>query len=334
MMKRGYWLYISVITAALLYIILLNLSGQGPQKDQLKDRSVIVVLKSIAQPMDFWDVVKTGMEEAARESGMLLSFTGPPHEQMVDIQIDLFYEAVRQSPDMIILAAGDYDRLVEPVEYAYRLGIPVLTMDSAVNTELPISFVATDNVEAGFKAGSAMGHIIDSMNLGRLEHVMIMSHSKGTATAIEREKGVRMGLEGYNIIGTWYCDIDYQVAYDLTTEILNTLTVDAIIGLNEVSTLGVADAVYDLGLGGIIPIVGFDNAAREMAYLESGVLHATVVQRPYNMGYVSIKQAEHYLMGRNIEPMVNTGSILITRENMFLPEYQEVLFPFDKLEQE
>ncbi len=330
-MKRGNWLYISIIIAALLYIILLNVGGLTNDKDLLREKRIIVVLKSVAQPMDFWDVVKTGMEEAARESGVQLEFTGPPHEQMVETQIELFYQAVEKQPHMIILASSDLHRLRAPVTYADRMGIPVLTMDSAVDSEIPISFVATDNVEAGVKAGRALAEILDKKFPDGNPAVMIMSHSEGTSTAIDREKGVREGLEGYNIIGTWYCDIDYQVAYDLTKELLTTRPIDAVVGLNEVSTLGVADAVNDLGLGGIIPIVGFDNAAREMAYLEAGVLNAVVVQRPFNMGYLSIKLAESHLLGEKVEPFLNTGSILITRENMFRPEYQEVLFPYDKL---
>ncbi len=330
-MKRGNWFYISIIIAAVLYIILLNVGGRRNEKEVLREKTIIVVLKSVAQPMDFWDVVKTGMEEAARESGVNLEFTGPPHEQMVDRQIELFYQSVEKKPNMIILASGDFDRLKAPVTYADRMGIPVLTMDSAVDSDIPVGFVATDNIEAGFKAGRALAEILDSMDIGREPNVMIMSHSKGTSTAIDREEGVRKGLEGYSIIGTWYCDIDYQIAYNLTRELLQEYPIDAVVGLNEVSTLGVADAVYDLGLGGRIPIVGFDNAAREMAYLEAGVLNAVVVQRPYNMGYLSIKLAEDHLLGRPVKPFLNTGSIVITRENMFRPEYQEVLFPYDKL---
>ncbi len=316
----------------MLYILLLTAVDPASQQDQLRDREITVVLKSVEHPMDFWDVVMTGMEEAARESGVQLTFTGPPHEHMVDLQIDLFYHAVIQNPDMIILAAGDYDLLRPPVGYAHAHGIPVLTMDSAVNSRLPVGFVATDNIEAGRKAAAAMIDVLNRRGIGRDANIMIMSHSEGTATAIDREAGVRQGLEEYRIAGTWYCDIDYQIAYDLTREIVNTHSIDAIIGLNEVATVGVADAIYDMGLAGSISIVGFDNAAREMALLEAGVLDATVVQRPFNMGYMSIKQAELHLLGRTVEPFINTGSIVITRENMFQPEYQEVLFPFDKLE--
>ncbi len=329
-MKRSSWFFISIITAGLLYILLLNV-GLYRNPDHRQEHHVMVVLKATVQPMDFWDVVKTGMEEAAREHTLQLSFIGPPHEQMVDLQVELMLEGIEQEPDLIILAAGDVDLLVDPIARAHEKGIAVIIIDSGTASSLPISFVATDNIEAGIRAGTYMGQVLEQRIPDRPGRIMIMSHSRGITTAIERESGVRRALEKHEIIGTWYCDIDHQVAYDLTREVLSMYHIDGIIGLNEVSTLGVADAVSDLGLGGVIPIVGFDHAAQEMAYLESGVLEATVVQRPYNMGYISVTQAARHLQGKPVKPVVNTGSKLITRENMFEPKYQELLFPFEKL---
>ena len=74
-------------------------------------------------------------------------------------------------------------------------------------------------------------------------------------------------------------------------------------------------------------VVGFDNAPEELAYLERGILKATVVQRPYNMGYMAIKTAVEYLRGKEVESVIDTGSVLITAENMFQRKYQELLFP-------
>ena len=329
-MNRRKWFFISIVTAGLLFIMLLNVS-LFMHPDESTQSHVLVVLKATVQPMDFWDVVKTGMEEAAREHGLNLSFTGPPHEHMVDLQVELMYEGMLEEPDLIILASGDVQLLVEPIAHAHRQDIPVIIIDSGTTSPLPISSVATNNEEAGYKAGA---HLADMLHLSDPDtpgQVMIMSHSRGITTATEREAGARRALEAHHVIGTWYCDIDYQIAYDLTTEILQTHRVDGIIGLNEVSTLGVADAAADLNLGGKVHIVGFDHAAREMAYLESGILAATVVQRPYNMGYIAVSQAARHLTGRTVQPEIDTGSILITRENMFEPEYQEILFPFEKL---
>ena len=53
-----------------------------------------------------------------------------------------------------------------------------------------------------------------------------------------------------------------------------------------------------------------------------------MVQRPYNMGYLSVRAAVKHLQGKQVDPLVDTGSVLITKENMFERQYQELLFPF------
>ena len=97
--------------------------------------------------------------------------------------------------------------------------------------------------------------------------------------------------------------------------------------LNEIVTLGVAMAIEDSGASNRISVVGFDNAPQELAFLEQGVLKATVVQRPYNMGYMAVKTAVEFLKGDKVKPIIDTGSVLITAGNMFQREYQELLFP-------
>jgi ribose transport system substrate-binding protein len=157
--------------------------------------------------------------------------------------------------------------------------------------------------------------------------VAIVSHIRETATAIEREAGVRQAMGTESVTGTWFCENDEEIAYENTIEILKDQTITGIVALNEIVTLGVARAIEDSDAAARVSVVGFDNAPEELAFLEKGVIKATVVQRPYNMGYISVKTAVEYLRGKKVEPVIDTGSVLITAENMFQRKYQELLFP-------
>nr|WP_246434009.1 substrate-binding domain-containing protein [Spirochaeta isovalerica] len=275
--------------------------------------------------MDFWDVVNRGIDEAAREFGVQVVVTGPRFEKEINDQIDIINRAIELSPPMLIVAATDFKKLVEPIKRANKLDIPVITVDSGVDSDIPVSFIATDNIEAGKKAGEEMKRLMEG---NPRKELAIVSHIRETATAIDREAGVRAALEGMNIIGTWFCDVEQEKAYKISLELLKNENLGGIVALNEVSTLGVTKAIEELGLSDKVIAVGFDNAIQELSYLESGILKATVVQRPYNMGYLAVKTAVQYLSGESTTPFVDTGSILITRDNMFRREYQELLFPF------
>jgi len=298
-----------------------------PEELELSE-PIRIVLKSIeGQPMDFWEVVTQGIDEAAKEFGVNVRISGPRFEKEINRQINIMNAVIDERPPLIVLAANDYKRLVASVEKADSLGIPVITIDSGVNSDIPVSFIATNNIDAGEKAGEEMKRLI---SLNSRKSIAIVSHIKETATAIDRETGVRKAIGGEDIVGTWFCDVEPEKAYLITMELLKNESIGGIVALNEMATLGVARAIDESRASDRIFVVGFDNSVRELAYLEEGIIKATVVQRPYNMGYLSIKTAVEYLKGNKVGKFLDTGSILITKENMFKREYQELLFPVSK----
>ena len=327
-MKRWYIWFFSVSAAGLLFWTLTILFRSDPTEPLSVQNPVVVVMKSVAQPMDFWTVVGMGISEASREFGIPIYITGPSHEREIDLQLRIFQSALQQNPPLIILVASDFERLREPVEQAQALGIPVITMDSAVNSDIPITFVGTDNIEAGFRSGEHMGRLMKEFwNPGP---VAIVSHIQETATGIDRERGVREALSqaGIPVAGTWFAEVDQQIAYEITYELLDNPEITGFIALNETTTLGMAQAIADRGAHDRVIALGFDNAPPILSFMEQGVLRSTVVQRPYNMGYLAVRAASDFLRGRRVPQLINTGSLLITPENMFEREYQELLFPF------
>jgi ribose transport system substrate-binding protein len=329
-MRNWYVWLLSLGAAVALFLILTSLFRTGAPDGSEVLPTVPVILKVTgAQTPDFWDVVSQGMQQASREFGLPFEVSGPPHESNIDQQLIIVDDVIASKPPLIILAASDFNRLVEPVSRAVAMGIPVITLDSGVNSDEPISFVATDNVEAGRKAGAEMARLMENHTPGM---VAIVSHSRETATAIEREAGVREALAGHEIAGTWFCDVDQEKAYQITKELLARPEIGGIVALNEVSTLGVAGAVRDAAAQDRVLVVGFDNAPEELTLVQQGVIKATAIQRPFDMGYFAIKTAYEYLSGETVSRRINTGSLLVTADNMFDPGYQEILFPFNRSE--
>ena len=324
-MKKWFVPLLSLMAALVLFMTFSLFFDQNiPELPKLEKPVQIIMKSRERKPMDFWEVATRGIVEAAREYGLEYEISGPHFEKEIDLQIEIVNKIIEQRPPLILLAATDYKRLVPSVERASELGIPVITFDSAVDSTIPVSFVATDNIEAGEKAGREMKRLIAPRTR---KEIAIVSHIKETATAIDREAGVRNALEGETIIGTWFIDVEQEKAYRTTLELLKNSNLGGIVALNEAAALGVGDAIAEKGAQDEVLVVGFDNATQELAYLEAGVIDALVVQRPYNMGYMSVKSAAEFLLGNPIPSFIDTGSILITRENMFSREYQELLFP-------
>jgi ribose transport system substrate-binding protein len=323
MMKR---LWIPSVLAAAGLLATLALAGlRGPYRDA-DPLEIYVVLKATSPQMEFWQVVRQGIEVAAREHLVETTVVGPWLEQQVDDQIAIMRGVIESRPDGIILAASDFDRLRDPVRRATEAGIPVVTVDSDVDSDAVISFVGTNNYEAGRRAADAMLALVPADAT-----IAIVSHVPGVATAIEREAGVRDVLEGRSAgatIGPDYALNDEDQARRIVERLVApSVDVDGIVALNETSTLGVTRAIADLGLAGEIRVVGFDASVEEVSFLEQGAIQALVVQKPFNMGYLSLETLATAIRGQTVEERIDTGIAVVRRDNMYDEEIQRLIFP-------
>ena len=72
---------------------------------------------------------------------------------------------------------------------------------------------------------------------------------------------------------------------------------------------------------------GFDTSVQSMRDLESGDVHGLVVQNPVRMGYLGVKTIIDHLGGEPVAKRIDTGVVLITRDNMAQPDMQALLNP-------
>jgi ribose transport system substrate-binding protein len=322
---RPFFVSAILVTILLLGSLIILLFTRTPSRREFK---VIAVIKAVANDSEFWEVVKTGMRAGAAEFGVKLDIQGPWAESDIQGQIRIIDTILANDPPtVLILAATDYIRLVPVVEKAAAMGIKVITMDSGVNSPLPRTFVATNNIEGGEKAASAMRRILEPG-----KKLAIINHVRGATTAIEREEGTRRVLarDGqYPVIGTWFTDNFEENAYTITGELVKDHPdLGGILAMNEVSTVGAAKALRDMGAAGKIRLVGFDSSLTEIQFIEQGVIAATVIQKPFNMGYLAVQAARDTAENRRLPSFIDTGSVLITVENLYEPENQKLLFPF------
>lgn len=287
----------------------------------------VIVIGKTNQKLAFWNSLRDGIDAAAGEYGVTYEYWGPDSESDVDGQIKLVYQAISEKPDAIILAAADYEKLIQPAKAIADAHIVLITLDSNVygqNGPIGSGFVATDNVAAGVKAGQKMTQLLPEG-----KKVAVISHQINTTSSIDRDAGVRQGLDsGISVLPTVDANGSEATAYALAADILKDPSVGGIVCLNEYSTTGAARAIMDAGLSGRIVLVGFDSSTDLINYLETGCLAATVIQRPFNMGYIAMVHAVECIKGKKVDTFYDTGSILVTKSTMYLEENEKLLFPF------
>lgn len=294
---------------------------------QKKQEKIICIIKNQDYKNGFWFSVKEGAELAAKEYNIDFTLLGAKSEANYKEQNQIILDAIKQKPDAIILAASDYEKTCQAAKKIKENNIELVLIDSILKEDIASSIVGTNNFEAGIKMGAVINNLLkkDNWKLG------IVSHVKGSSTAIERENGIRtaLGDKKNQIIDTVYCDSDYEKAEEITKQLLEEhKDIKVLAGLNQYSSIGVAKAVVEMGLEKKIKVIGFDSSKEQIKYLEAGMFQAIVIQKPFNIGYLGVENAVKLIRKEKINPIIDSGSLLITKENMYMQVHQKLLFPF------
>ena len=280
---------------------------------------------------EFWKSVHAGAVKASREANVEIVWKGPLKEDDLKQQIDLVQSFTAQQVDGIVLAPLNDSALMKVVKDATRKKVPVVIFDSALKGDQHKSFVATDNKAAGKLAGEHMAKVLDGKG-----KVVVLRYQEGSASTANRENGFVEAVkaaEGLEIVS----DNQYGGA---TTESAKAAAeslllahkaadggVDGIFCPNESTTFGMLLALQKLKLATKIKFIGFDASDKLVKALEAGELSGLVLQDPFKMGWLSVKTMAAHLRGEKIEKLIDTGSVLVDKENMKKPDVARLLKP-------
>jgi ribose transport system substrate-binding protein len=84
-------------------------------------------------------------------------------------------------------------------------------------------------------------------------------------------------------------------------------------------------ALRQHNLAGKVKFVGFDTSPALIEALRNGEIDALVAQDPRTMGRQAVTAAVRHLRGEPVEPVIDTGAAVVTRDNVDSPAIQKIL---------
>jgi ribose transport system substrate-binding protein len=274
----------------------------------------------------FWQAVKAGAEQAAADFDVEITFEGPESEAMVDKQVEMFQTALGKDPVAICLAAVD-SRAFDPLlEKAQEAGIPVIGFDSGVDSDIPVTTAATDNVAAAALAADKMAELI-----GGAGEVAVIAHDQTSRTGIDRVDGFVDRIESeypnITIVDVQYGGGDQLKSTDLAKAIIQAHPdLKGFFGANEGSIIGVLNAVSELDMEGKITVIGYDSGQQQMDAIRSGAEAGAITQNPVGIGYKCVEAAYKAYKGETLPKTIDTGFYWYDANNIDDSEIQAVLY--------
>ena len=284
---------------------------------------------------EFWKSIHAGalLAEAELNSNgtkVKVVWKGPVREDDRDGQIQVVEHFTVRRVSGIVLAPLDAQALVAPIEAATAAAVPVVIIDSAVNSSQPISYVATDNYKGGQMAGEYLGKLLAGQG-----KVILPRYQEGSASTEQREAGFLQALTNrypkIELLSTdQYSGATRDSALVAAQNLLQRFgrDVSGIFAPCEPVTIGVMLALKDAGrAGGAIKLVGFDATSASVQGLKNGDIQGLVVQNPVRMGYLGVKTMVDHLQGKPVPKVIDTGVELVTVQNMEQEAIKRLLNP-------
>lgn len=272
----------------------------------------------------FWQAVKSGAEQSAKEHSVRISFEGPETEAMVDKQIDMLSAALAKNPQALGLAALDSKAAIPLLKRAQSSKIPVIAFDSGVDSDIPLTTCSTDNHAAAALAADKMAAAI-----GNAGEVGLIIHDQTSLTGTNRRDGfldqMKAKHPGIKIVSVQYGGGDHLKSAEIAKAMIESNpNLKGIFASNEGSADGAAIGVKESGKKLIL--IGFDSGKEQKDDITSGLMYGAITQNPVGIGRCVVDSAVKALAGQKLPKKIDTGFFWYDKNNMTDPKIAAVLY--------
>jgi len=267
----------------------------------------------------FWKIAEAGLKKFEKEAKVQVDMKMPPNGTPED-QNQILQNLASQGYDAIavsVIAPKDQLRVLNEVADKTNL----ITFDSDADKSKRLLYIGTNN----FAAGQALGERIVQLlpNGGK---IAVFVGMLSTDNASQRLGGIAAAIKDHKIeiVDRREDNTDRSKARSNVEDIINSHPdLNLVVGLWNYNGPAIAAAIEGLGKQGKIKAAVFDEDDATLDAIKSGTIDATVVQKPFQFGYLSAKwmydlatknaEAKHALPSNGV---IDTGVTVIDKSNV------------------
>lgn len=290
----------------------------------------------VAKGLDsaYWKRVKEGAVAAIDELNSILgykgedkiriTFEGPGDTADVDKQINTIDEVLAENPSVLCLSAIDMHSCDAQLETAADNGIPVVIIDSGVQSDMTATACATNNYAAGAEAAQKLCEAI-----GDSGEIAVMAHQRTAQSSIDRIKGFTEEIKKN------HPDVKIaQIAYENEKETVENMVASVLRSHPDLAgyfctngnmsnqTLEALEEADNTA----VKVVGFDAGKIQQNAVKGGRQYGMICQNPYGMGYASMAAAARLAAHLPTDSYISSGYQWIDQSNIDLPENRKYLY--------
>ncbi len=270
-------------------------------------------------PSQFWKIAEAGLRKYEKEAKVQVDMKMPPNGTPED-QNQILQNLASQGYDAIavsVIAPKDQLRILNEVAEKTNL----ITFDSDADKSKRLLYIGTNNFEAGKALGERITQILPDGG-----KIAVFVGTLAADNAAQRLAGIEAAIKDkkIEIVDKREDNTDRAKARSNVEDIINAhKDLNLVVGLWNYNGPAIAAAIEGLGKQGKIKAAVFDEDEATLDAIKSGTIEATVVQKPFQFGYLSAKWM-HDLALKNEETkkalppngILDTGVTVIDKSNV------------------
>jgi ribose transport system substrate-binding protein len=234
---------------------------------------------------DFWKIAEAGTKKAAAEFNVDVLFR-IPSAGTAEQQQQIVQDLVTRGVSGIAISPKDPSNQTGMLNEA-AAKVNLVTQDSDAPESNRLCYIGTNNYDAGREAGKLVKQCVPAGG-----KIMICVGTLDAQNARDRLKGLEDEIKdsGQVIAEVRTDETDRAKAVaNVEDALLRHPDVVCFVGLWSYNGPAILNAVKSSGRAGDVKIVCFDEEEETLQGVKDGHIFGTVVQRPFEFGYESVK---------------------------------------------
>jgi len=286
----------------------------------------VLISNNIKVP--YWQSAAAGFAQSADQLKVGYAFQGPATYDP-GAEREAIENAIQKKPSGILISVADANLMKDSIDHAIQAGIPVVTIDSDAPASKRLTFIGTNNYQAGLSGGK---RLVEELKGKGNVAVFTMPSQPNLGERLHGYKDALENYPGIKIAGVVDINGDPRIAFDTANALLASdkkQHIDAFVCLEALSGKEVANVLNSNGVKGRI-VIAMDTDPETLDWIQKGVIAATVSQKPYTMAFVGLKMLDdlHHEQLQKLDSdwardsfapvpaFVDTGSSVVDKSNV------------------
>lgn len=310
-----------LLTIVAILVFALISAACGSSRHEASEKYFLV---STNTKLAYWQTANSGLQRAGAQLGVPVAMVGPDtYDPQAEKQA--FLDAVAKKPTGILISAADPNVLKPVIDAAIAQQIPVITMDADAPDSKRVTFIGTNNYQAGLIGGKLLAKLLGGKGAA------VVFTMPGQVNLDERLHGYKDAAgDGVNFVQVVDIKGDPRIAFDTASQLVTKKDskVDAFVCLEAAACKEVAEVISRNKTKQVV--IAMDTDKETLEWIQKGVIVATIGQKPFTMAFYGVMMLDdlHHnkpaTLDKNssqdsfatLPTFVDTGATLIDKSNV------------------